>query len=78
MTPQGEPATVIVASSTDLASTTLAKSLIEGQGFESTGVSLLGKPVYQKGSFLLTFLEGMIVFPPDLDKFFNPVAYIFL
>jgi D-aminoacyl-tRNA deacylase len=78
MTPQGEPATVIVASSTDLASTTLAKSLIEGQGFESTGVSLLGKPVYQKGSFLLTFFEGMIVFPPDLDKFFNPVAYIFL
>ncbi len=75
---QGEPATVIVASSTDLASTTLAKSLIEGQGFQSTGVSLLGKPVYQKGSFLLAFFEGMIVSPPDLDEFFNPQAYIFL
>jgi D-aminoacyl-tRNA deacylase len=69
---------VIVASSADLASTTLAKSLIEGQGFQSTGVSLLGKPVYQKGSFLLAFFEGMIVFPPDLDRFFNPQAYIFL
>ena len=69
---------MIVASSTDLASTTLAKSLIEGQGFQSTGVSLLGKPVYQKGPFLLAFFEGLIVFPPDLDKFFNPQAYIFL
>ncbi|MGD0318753.1 MAG: D-aminoacyl-tRNA deacylase [Nitrososphaerales archaeon] len=78
MTPQGEPATVIVASSTDLASATLAKSLIEGQGFQSTGINLLGKPVYQKGSFLLAFFEGAIVFPPDLDEFFNPQAYIFL
>ncbi len=78
MMPQGEPATVIVASSTDIASTTLAEALIEGQGFESTGVKLLGKPVYQKGSFLLAFFEGMIVFPPDLDEYFNPQAYIFL
>lgn len=78
MTPQGEPATVIVASSTDLASATLAKALIEGQGFQSTGVSFLSKPIYQKGSFLLTLFDGMIVFPPDLDEFFNPQAYIFL
>jgi D-aminoacyl-tRNA deacylase len=78
VTPQGEPATVIVASSTDLASATLAKSLIEGQGFQSTGINFLGKPVYQKGSFLLAFFEGAIVFPPDLDEFFNPQAYIFL
>jgi D-aminoacyl-tRNA deacylase len=78
MNPQGEPATVIVASSTDLASTTLAKALIDGQGFQSTGVDLLGSPVYQRGSFLLARFEGMIVFPPDLDKFFNPQAYIFL
>ena len=78
MAHQGEPVTVIVASSTDLASTTLAKSLIEGQGFQSTGLNLMGKPVYQKASFLLAFFEGMIVSPPDLDKFFNPQAYIFL
>lgn len=78
MNPQGEPATVIVASSTDLASSTLAKALIEGQGFQSTGVRLLGKTVYQKGSFMLAFFEGMIVFPPDLDEYFNPQAYIFL
>jgi D-aminoacyl-tRNA deacylase len=75
---QGEPATVIVASASDLASRTLAEALIEGQGFESTGVRLLGKPVYQKGSLLLALFEGVIVQPPNLDEFFNPQAYIFL
>src|SRR5271157_146568 len=78
MMPQGEPATVIVATSSDLASRTLANALIGGQGFASTGVNLLGKPVYQKGSFLLAFFEGMIVKPPDLDEYFNPQAYVFL
>ncbi len=78
MMPQGEPATVILSSTTDLASKTLAEALIERQGFKSTGVNLLGRPVYQKGSFLLASYEGMIVFPPALDDFFNPQAYIFL
>lgn len=78
MIPQGEPATVILASTTDLASRTLADALVESQGFRSTGVDLLGQPVFQKGSFLLARFEGMIVFPPDLDRFFNPQAYIFL
>jgi D-aminoacyl-tRNA deacylase len=78
MMPQGEPATVIVASTSDLASRTLANALIDGQGFKSTGVDLLGKPVYQLGSLLLAFFEGKIVFPPDLDEYFNPQAYIFL
>ncbi len=78
MIPQGEPATVILASTTDLASRTLAEALIEGQGFKSTGVDLLGQPVFQRGSFLLARFEGMIVFPPALDEFFNPQAYIFL
>jgi len=78
MSPQGEPATVIVASSSDLGSSTLAKTMIQEQGFESTGINLQGKTVYQKGSFMLAFFEGMIVFPPDLDNFFNPIAYIFL
>ena len=78
MTPQGEPATVIVASTTNLASMTIAKALIEGSGFASTGVNLLGRPVYQKGSLLLAFFDGPIVSPPDLDEFFNPQAYIFL
>lgn len=78
MIPQGEPATVIVASTTDLASRTLADALVASQGFESTGVDLKGQPVYQKGSLLLARFEGMIVFPPDLDEYFNPQAYIFL
>ena len=78
MTPQGEPATVIVASTTNMASVTIAEALIQDSGFASTGVNLLGKPVYQKGSLLLAFFEGSIVSPPDLDEFFNPQAYIFL
>ncbi len=78
MIPQGEPATVIVASTTDLASRTLADSLVESQGFKSTGVNLLGHPVFQKGSLLLARFNGTIVFPPALDSYFNPQAYIFL
>jgi D-aminoacyl-tRNA deacylase len=78
LNPQGEPATVILSSTTDLASRTLADALVEGEGFKSTGVNLLGEPVYQKDSFLLARFEGMIVFPPDLDEYFNPQAYIFL
>ncbi len=75
--PQGEPATLIVASSSDLASRTLADALT-GQGFESTGVNLFGRPVFQRGSLLLCLFEETIVSPPNLDEFFNPRAYIFL
>ncbi len=78
MSPQGEPATVILASTTDLASRTLADAMVEGEGFRSTGVSLLGQPVFQKDSYLLARFEGMIVHPPALDEYFNPQAYIFL
>lgn len=78
MIPQGEPATLLVATSNDLASRTLATALIDGQGFQSTGVNLLGKPVYQKGSLLLFLYEGTIVEPPELDGYFNPQAYVFL
>jgi D-aminoacyl-tRNA deacylase len=78
MIPRGEPATVVVASSTDLASKTLADALIECQGFESTGINLFGRPVYQRGSLLLSFFEGSVVNPPDLDSYFNPQAYVFL
>ncbi len=78
MSPQGEPATVILASTTDLASRTLADALVEEEGFRSTGVSLLGQPVFQKDSYLLARFEGMIVHPPALDEYFNPQAYIFL
>ena len=78
MKSQGEPVTVIVASSSDLASRTLAEALISDHGFTSTGISLLGEPVYQKGALFLSFFEGSIVNPPDLDSYFNPQAYVFL
>ncbi len=69
---------MLVATSNEVASSTLAAALINRQGFESTGVNLLGKPVYQKDSILLFFYDGVIVEPPDLDAYFNPQAYIFL
>ena len=75
---QGEPETVILASTTDLATRTLADALVEGEGFRSTGVSLLGHPGFQRDSYLLARFEGMIVHPPALDEYFNPQAYIFL
>lgn len=78
MIPQGEPATVLVASTSNLASTTIANALVETAGFVSTGVDLQGRQVYQKDSFLLAFFDGPIVSPPDLDRYFNPQAYIFL
>ena len=78
MSPQGEPATVILASTTDIASQNLADALVNGEGFQSTGVKLLGNAVYQKDSYLLARFEGMIVHPPPLDEYFNPQAYIFL
>ena len=77
MNPQGEPATVILAS-TELASRTLADALVEGEGFRSSGVNLLGHTVFQKDSYLLARFEGTIVQPPALDEYFNPQAYIFL
>ncbi len=78
MMPQGEPATVLVASVSNVASKAIAGALVETSGFASTGVNLMGQPVYQKGSYLLAYFEGPIVSPPDLDQFFNPQAYIFL
>lgn len=78
MRPQGEPATVIVASSSDLASKTLAEAVIGEQGFTSTSIGLFGRPVYQRGSLLLATFDGPIVSPPDLDSYFNPQAYVFL
>ena len=78
MLAQGEPTTVIVGSSSDLASKTLAEALAKEQGFSSTGISLFGRPVYQRGSMLLAIFEGSILDPPDLDSMFNPQTYVFI
>lgn len=67
-----------MASTSDVASRTLARALIEEHGFASTGVSLFGNAVYQWGALLLAFFNDFIVSPPNLDEFFNPRAYIFL
>ena len=78
MTPQGAPATVLITSTRDEASATIANGLLKNHGFESTEIALMGKPVYQKGSLLLVTIDSEIISPPDLDTYFNPQAYIFL
>lgn len=78
MTPQQNKTIVFVSSLKDKASMNLANELIENKGFRSTGINLLGRPVFQSNSFLLCMLDCEIIKPPNLDEFFNPYAYIFL
>jgi len=78
MTAQWQPTTVLVGSLRDSASRNLASALIDDHGFKSTGVGLLGTPVYQKGSLLLAMFDQEVVEPPPLDEYFNPQAYVFL
>jgi D-aminoacyl-tRNA deacylase len=78
MTPQGAPATVLITSTRDEASATIASGLLKNHGFESTEIALMGKPVFQKESLLLVTIDTEIISPPDLDTYFNPQAYIFL
>jgi D-aminoacyl-tRNA deacylase len=75
---QWQPTTVLVGSLEDPASRNLASAVIENHGFQSTGIKLLGEPVYQKDSLLLAMFNEEIVRPPALDEYFNPQAYIFL
>lgn len=78
LAPHGNPTIVLVSSVKDPASSNIAQRLCEDHGFESTEVILLGKPVYQKDSILLVTIDTEIVRPPDLDSYFNPLAYVFL
>lgn len=70
--------TVLVTSTRDEASTTIARGLVENHGFESTRIMFKDKPVFQKDNLLLVSIDTEIVDPPDLDTYFNPQAYIFL
>src|SRR5208282_677344 len=78
MMPQGSPTMVLITSTKDQASTNIARGLLRNHGFESTKIMLLGQPVFQKDSVLLATIDSEIIFPPDLDTYFNPQAYIFL
>ena len=78
MTPEGSPATVIITSTKDQASSNIARALLHGHGFESTRIMLMGRPVFQKDSLLLATIDTEIIDPPDLDAYFNPQVYIFL
>lgn len=67
---------VIVASKIDQASLTLANEL--RKSFSSTGIVFGKEYVYSRRNLLLVYIEEEPIYPPDLDKFFNPYAYIFL
>jgi len=69
---------VLVASSVNPASKTIASALIRKHRFESTGVVFGSSDLYQSGSVILATMDSEIIFPPDLDAFFRPQAYVFL
>jgi D-aminoacyl-tRNA deacylase len=74
----GSPTFVLVASSKNLASTTIASALIRRHGFESSGIRFGSRDLYQRGSVILATIDSEIIRPPNLDDYFRPQAYIFL
>jgi len=70
--------TVLITSTRDEASTTIAKGLMKNHDFESTKIIFRGKPVFQRGNLLLATVDTELIDPPDLDAYFNPQAYVFL
>lgn len=76
--PEASPTFVLVASSKNLASMTIASALMRKHGFESTGIRFGPRDLYQKGSVILATMDNEIIEPPDLDAYFRPQAYIFL
>lgn len=75
---QGLPTMVLVTSSRDTASMTIARGLRRNHPFESTKIMFLGNPVFQNGHILLVQVDTELIEPPSLDEYFNPRAYIFL
>jgi D-aminoacyl-tRNA deacylase len=76
--PTGSPTYALIASSKNQASMTIASALIRKHGFGSTRITFGSHPLLQKDSLILATMDEEIIFPPDLDAYFNPQAYIFL
>jgi len=76
--PAASPTFVLVASSMNPASMTIASALVRKHGFESTGIRFGSRNLYQAGSVILATMDNEIVEPPDLDAYFRPQAYVFL
>lgn len=57
---------------------TIANALVRRHGFQSTRITFNSRPLLQKESLILATIDEEIIFPPDLDAYFNPQAYIFL
>jgi D-aminoacyl-tRNA deacylase len=69
---------VLVTSTKDEASISIAKGLLKNHDFQSTKIAFLGNPVLQKEHVMLVTIDTELVEPPDLDAYFNPQAYVFL
>jgi len=74
----GSPTFVLVASSKNPASKTIASALVRKHGFKSSGIRFGSHDLYQTGSLILATMDEEIIYPPDLDAYFRPQAYIFL
>ncbi len=74
----GQRTFVLVASSKNPASKTIASALVRNHGFQSTGIAFQSTPLYQSGSVILATMDEEIIEPPDLDAYFRAQAYVFL
>lgn len=61
-----------------MAGCNIATFLRENFGFQETGSSFEGQPIYQKGAIKLTYSSKDIIHVENLDQIFNPHAYVFL
>ena len=59
---------LIIASLIDPASVNIADKLIKEFGFEESGRTFSGKPVYKKDDLLLAYLDGMTYMRKTLTK----------
>ena len=68
---------LIIASLIDPASVNIADKLIKEFGFEESGRTFSGKPVYKKNDLLLAYLDVDDVYAEDVDKIFQAEEVIF-
>jgi len=69
---------VLVASTQDIASQTISKVLIEDHGFQDSGSTFEGSPVYSLGeSALLVTTNRDMIFANHLEQFFESEVFVF-
>ena len=68
---------LIIASLIDRASVNISDKLIKQYGFEETGRTFSGKPVYKKDDLVLAYLDIDDVYAENIDKIFQAEEVIF-